>query len=453
MKLSLWSAIAVSISLVFLGSIPAKIMNGQRPDPEPQPTFDKDVAPILYDHCARCHRPGQIAPFSLLTYNDAAKRASLIATVTARHFMPPWKPVPGFGEFKDANYLSDAEIATLRNWANAKAPEGNAADLPPAPRFSGGWQLGRPDLVVRMPQPFHIPAEGEDIYQCFVLPLSLPPEISVSAVEIHPGNRKVLHHSLLYLNDDGSARQLDKETPEPGYTCFGGPGVRAAGGLGGWVPGTTPRLLPAGVAMAVPQGSDLIMQNHYHPSGKPETDQSEIGIYFAKGSIQKTVFSFPMLHRDLDIPAGDPKYVVTSTFITPIDLEVIGIAPHMHLLGRDMKVDATLPDGQVKPMVWIKDWDFNWQGMYQYIMPLSLPKGTKIELQATYDNSAGNPKNPHSPPETVHWGENTTDEMCIAFIQCETLRPEDRFTVRLSLAKQLDLMRYRRNRRVSEPDK
>jgi hypothetical protein len=196
--------------------------------------------------------------------------------------------------------------------------------------------------------------------------------------------------------------------------------------------------------MAVPQGADVVIQNHYHLSGKPETDQSELGIYFAKGPIEKTVFSVPMRHRDLSIPAGDSKYWATSTFVTPIDLEVIGITPHMHLLGRDIRVTATLPNGQVRPLIWIKDWDFNWQGSYQYQAPISLPKGTKIELRATYDNSSGNPKNPHSPPQPVHWGENTTDEMCIAFIQCQTRRPEDRLTVMMSLAQQLDLMRYRK---------
>lgn len=443
MKFLSWSAIACGL-LVFSSS---------KSGAAATPTFDKDVAPILFAHCARCHRPGQVAPFPLLTYHDVAKRASLIATLTASHYMPPWKPVPGFGEFQDANELSDAEIATLRNWAKAKAPEGDSADLPPTPHFAEGWQLGPPDLVVQMPQTFQIPADGEDIYQCFVLPLPLPAGTSVAAVEMHPGNRKVLHHSLLYLNDDGAARELDKETAEPGYTCFGGPGVRPAGSLGGWVPGATPHLLPAGVAMSVPEGADLVMQNHYHPSGKPETDQSELGIYFAKGPVEKTVFSLPMMHRDLTIPAGDSRYPVTSTFVTPIDLEVIGIAPHMHLLGREMKVTATLPDGQIKPLVWIKDWDFNWQGRYQYQAPVLLPKGTKIELQAIYDNSSGNPKNPHSPPQVVHWGENTTDEMCIAFIQCQTRRPADQFILRLSLAKQLDLFRYygrRANRRSSD---
>jgi hypothetical protein len=309
------------------------------------------------------------------------------------------------------------------------------------PQFSDGWQLGKPDLVVKMPQAFEIPAEGEDIYQCFVMPLLIPPGTSVAAVEVHPGNRRVLHHSILYLNNDGGAQARDDTTTEPGYRCFGGPGVRAAGSLGGWVPGAIPHKLPTGVAMHVPPGSELVMQNHYHPSGKPEVDQSELGIFFAKGPVEKTVFSVPMMQRDLNIPAGDSNYHVSATFVTPINLEVIGIAPHMHLLGRDMKVTATLPDGRAKSMIWIKDWDFNWQGMYQYQTPWLLPKGTKIELQAIYDNSSANPKNPNSPPKSVHWGENTTDEMCLAFIQVQTSHPEDRLTILISLIEQLGIMR------------
>ena len=443
MKISWWRVTAVASIFGAVSIFSSRNISGQNAAPPPTPTYDKDVAPILFNHCASCHRPGQIAPFSLLTYNDAAKRASLIAGLTASRFMPPWKPVPGYGDFKDANYLSDAELATLRNWAEAKTPEGNAADLPRPPQFADGWQLGKPDLTLKMPQSFQIPAEGEDIYQCFVLPLNVPNGANIAAVEIHPGNRKVLHHTLLYLNSDGSAREKDNETADPGYRCFGGPGVRSVGSLGGWAPGAKPHLLPNGTAAAVPPNADVIMQNHYHPSGKPETDQSEIGIYFAKGPVEKTVFNVPMTHRDLTIPAGDFSYQVTSAFITPIDLEVVGITPHMHLLGRDMKVTATLPDGQVKPMIWIKDWDFNWQGQYQYQAPLLLPKGTKIELQATYDNSSQNPKNPNAPPQTVQWGENTTDEMCIAFIQVQTRNPADRLTVLVSLRKQLNLRRYR----------
>ena len=449
MKFREWTAMAAAvIASLSLAS------SRERAAPAPTPTFNKDVAPILFRHCASCHRPGQVAPFSLLSYRDAAKRASLIAAVTARRYMPPWKPLPGYGDFADANSLTEEEIATLGKWAAAHAPEGDSRDLPPAPQFAEGWQLGPPDLILKMPHAFAIPPDGEDIYQCFVLPMNLPQGAKVRAVEVHPGNRQVLHHALLYLNNDGSAREREQDTAGVGYRCFGGPGVRTAGGLSGWVPGAAPRLLPEGVAMTVPQGSDLVMQNHYHPSGKPETDQSELGIYFAKEPVTKTVFSIPLMHRWLSIPAGDAAYQVTTTFVAPIDLEVISVAPHMHLLGRSMRVSAALPDGRDEPMICIKDWDFNWQGRYQYREPLLLPKGTRIEIEATYDNSAGNPKNPHSPPQTVHWGENTTDEMCLAFIQCETRRPEDRQTVMLALGRQLQLLRYRRfetDHLLSEP--
>jgi hypothetical protein len=406
---------------------------------QPVPTYSKDIAPIVFNHCSTCHRPGQVAPFSLLTYSDAAKRAQLIGYMTESRLMPPWKPTPGFGDFKNANFLSDEEIQTIKHWVEASAPQGNPADLPAAPKFQDGWQLGQPDLILKMPQAFQVPAEGEDIYQCFVLPLNLPNGANVAAVEIHPGNKKVLHHTLLFLNDDGAAVKKDNETAEPGYRCFGGPGVKTAGALGGWVPGARPHVLPAGTATKVPPGADLIMQNHYHPSGKPESDQSEIGLYFAKGAVEKTVFSLPMLYRNLTIPAGTKNYHVASSFVTPIDIDVTAIAPHMHLLGREMKVTATLPNGEIMPLIWIKDWDFNWQGQYQFANPLLLPKGTRIELTATYDNSADNPKNPNSPPKDVHWGENTTDEMCIAFIQIQTRNPDDRFTVLLSLAQQLEI--------------
>jgi hypothetical protein len=449
MKSSWWSVCAVLSACVLSCILFSTNVKGQDQAIAPtHPTYDKDVAPILQNHCATCHRPGQVAPFPLLSYQDAAKRAALIADVTSSHFMPPWKPVPGYGDFKDANVLTDAELATLVNWAKTSTSQGNAKDLPPTPHFPDGWQLGTPDIVLKMPEPFQIPAEGEDIYQCFVLPLNLPKGANVVAVEIHPGNRKVLHHTILYLNDDGEARAKDKETAEPGYRCFGGPNVKPAGSLGGWVPGARPHVLPAGVATAVPPNADVVMQNHYHPSGKPETDQSELGIYFAKGPVDKTEFSVPMLYRNLNIPAGNDHYEITSSFVTPIDLEVIAIVPHMHLLGRDMKVTATLPDGHVESMIWIKDWDFNWQGQYQYRSPLILPKGTRIELKAVFDNSANNPKNPNSPPKDVHWGENTKDEMCIAFIQVETNNPNDRRAVLISMAKQLDLMRYRDDKTI-----
>ncbi len=401
-------------------------------------TFNKDIAPIIYKNCSSCHRPGEVAPFSLLTYSDAAKRATLIATVTAKRYMPPWKPEPGYGDFEDERRLNDKEIQLLSDWAKAGAPEGNAKDKPVPPQFQEGWQLGKPDLIVQMPEPYTVPAEGRDIYRCFVLPLNLTEDRYVSAIEFRPGNRKVVHHAILHTEEIGPARQRDAADPGPGYNCFGGGGgVTGEGGLGGWAPGATPRFLPDGVARLVTAGSDLIVQNHYHPSGKSETDQSTVGIYFSKTPPTKTMLTLPLVVRNLAIPAGDPRYKVETSFTTPIPLHVSGISPHMHLLGKEMKVTAILPDGSERPMIWIKDWDFNWQGQYGYREPMELPAGTRIHMEAYYDNSSNNPRNPNDPPKLVRWGEQTTDEMSIAFIPVILTNPTDRRRLLTAFALQL----------------
>jgi mono/diheme cytochrome c family protein len=400
-------------------------------------TFNKDIAPILYANCASCHRPGEIAPFSLLSYQDAAKRAKLIATVTARHYMPPWKPEPGFGDFAGAHRLTDDQIAHIQQWAESGAPEGDPADRIEPPKFTEGWQLGKPDLVVQMPEAFTIPADGRDIYRCFVVPLNLTEDKSVAAVEFRPGNRKVVHHSILHLEQPGADRRRDGADQRPGYNCFGGGGVGVEGGLGGWVPGQRPEFLPDGVARSLPKGSDLIIQNHYHPSGKTETDQSSVGIYFAKTPPTRIVLTLPVASRNLYIAAGDDAYKVTASFTTPIRMEITEVAPHMHLLGKEMKVTATLPDGSTRPMIWIKDWDFNWQGQYRFKEPLILPPGSRVDMEATFDNSANNPRNPNSPPKLVRWGEQTTDEMAIVFLQSVTSNPTDRVTLFTALFQQL----------------
>jgi hypothetical protein len=400
-------------------------------------TFNKDVAPILYANCSSCHRPGEIAPFPLLSYQDAAKRARLIATVTARRYMPPWKPEPGFGDFADVHRLTDEQIAQIQDWANNGAPEGNAPDRIEPPKFTEGWQLGTPDLVVEMPQAFTVPADGRDIYRCFVVPLNLTEEKSVAAVEFRPGNRKIVHHSILHLEQPGTDRRRDGADGRPGYNCFGGGGVGVEGGLGGWVPGQRPEFLPDSVGRSVPRGADLVIQNHYHPSGKAETDRSSVGIYFSKQPPKRVVVTIPVASRNLYIPAGDSAYKVSASFTTPIQMEVTDVAPHMHLLGKQMKVTATLPDGSVRPMIWIKDWDFNWQGQYRFKDSVVLPAGTRVDMEATFDNSANNPRNPNDPPKFVRWGEQTTDEMAIVFLQCVTSNPGDRVTLFTALFQQM----------------
>jgi len=366
-----------------------------------------------------------------------------MVVATEKHFMPPWKAEPNFGEFRDARVLSKEELATLSTWAKSGTPEGDAKDRPAVPVFTSGWKLGEPDLIIKMPAKYAIAAEGNDIYECFVIPSGLTEQLNIAAMEVRPGNRRVLHHTIVYSDPTGSVARKRAAAEHGGsYTCYGGPGIARAGMVGGWVPGGTPRRLPEGTARVVDKGSDLIIQQHYHPSGKPEEDLTTIGIYYAKGPIAKTVASVPLLQHELDIPPGEKEYRTKVAYTTPIDIEVTGVTPHMHQLGREMKVTATLPDGTVKPMIWIKDWDFNWQGQYVYQDPILFPKGTRFEVTATYDNSTANPKNPSNPPKTVNWGEATTDEMCIAFIQYQTPNPADHMKLLGALAMQLQLFKY-----------
>ena len=390
-----------------------------------QPTFAADVAPILYANCVSCHRTGEVAPFTLTSYDDARKRAKTIARVTGERFMPPWKPEAGHGDFKHVRRLTDEQVKTLSAWAEAGAPEGDAKQTPPLPKFPDGWQLGEPDLVVTMPETYTLRAEGRDDYRCFVLPLNLDADKFVSAVEFRPGNRKVVHHALFFLDTTGKARELDEKADGPGYAMMGGIGFLPTGSLGGWAPGYMPQRLPDGIARRVRKGSDLVLQTHFHPSGKIETERSTVGIYFAKKTPDKLLVSIPRAIRKLEIPAGEKDYRINHEGTLPLEVELIGITPHAHLLCKEIKVDATLPDGTPKPLIWIKDWDFNWQGQYRYAAPVHLPKGTRVQMRYVYDNSDGNPRNPASPPKLVTWGEETNDEMAIAFLEFVLPSPAD----------------------------
>jgi mono/diheme cytochrome c family protein len=398
-------------------------------------TFNKHVAPILFKHCAGCHRPGEIGPFPLLTYKDAAKRADFLKDVTAERRMPPWKAEPNYGDFHDVRRLSDAEIKTLAAWADSGAREGDAKDLPPTPKFPEGWQLGTPDLVLKMPKAFAVPAGGRDVFRCFVIPTGLTEDRTVAAVEFRPGNRRVVHHALFFLDSAGTARKKAGDDPASSFASFGGVGFLPTGSLGGWAPGAMPRRLPDGTGLFLRKVSDLVLQIHYHPSGKAEEDQSTLGIYFTKKPAETRVSSVPLVNRRLYIPAGAERHKVTTSFTIPVDVHAMGISPHMHLVGREMKVVATLPDGKKQPLIWIKDWDFNWQGQYLFAKPLALPKGTKIDLEAYYDNSSKNLRNPNNPPKLVRWGEQTTDEMCLCFLQVVTDKPSDLGTLRLEVLK------------------
>lgn len=381
------------------------------------PTFDKEIAPIIYKNCAVCHRPGEVAPFSLLTYHDVSKRAKQIARVTREGIMPPWKAEEGFGEFANDRHLDSSQAALIQQWAQSGAAEGNASDLPPTPKFpSDGWTLGTPDLVLEPDEAYTLGAEGPDLYRCFVVPTKLAEDHYIRAIEVQPGNRKVVHHVIVHFDTTGRARELDAADPGPGYTAFGGVGFKSAGTLGGWAPGNYPSFLPDGIGKFLPKNADLVLQVHYHRSGKVETDRTKVALYFTKAPVDKKIRSFPLAKLLLRIPAGDSNYVVHASLPVKFNATLYRVTPHMHLLGREMKVSATLPDGTVVPLVHVNNWDFNWQTGYDFKTPIHLPRGSRVELEARYDNSSDNPLNPNNPPRTVTWGEQTTDEMCIAFL-------------------------------------
>ena len=381
-----------------------------------QITYARDVAPILARSCETCHRAGQIGPMPLTSYVQAAAWRGDIKKWTQDRQMPPWKADPGYGDFQDSRRLSNHDVATLAKWADAGAPEGNPSDIPPPPHFRDGWPLGPPDLVLQPSRPYHLEADGSDIYRCYVIPTDFTHDRYVSAVDVQPGNRAVVHHCIAFIDGTGASANLDGHEKEPGYTSFGGVGFTPTGSLGGWAPGITAHDLPAGVATEVPAGARIVLQVHYHKDGKPETDFSRIGLYFAKSEIQKTLHIIPIIHG-LQIPEGDSHYTVTTTSVpSPVAYHLLAVTPHMHLLGRAMKLTALKPDGTTVPLISISDWNFNWQATYFYKTPIAFPKGTRVTMTATYDNSSQNPRNPNSPPKTVTWGEQTTDEMCIAFL-------------------------------------
>jgi len=391
-----------------------------------RPTYHGAVERVLQQHCQDCHRPGQVAPFSLLTYEQARKRAADLETVTGGHAMPPWPAsTTEGGPFRDARVLSDAEIATVADWVAADCPKGDPKDAPPARTWDSDWALGTPDLVLTLPEPFDLGAEGSDEHRVFVIPTGLTAGKWVTAVDFKPGNAKVVHHVLCAFDVTGQAKRLDDADPRAGYQVFGGFGVVPSGSMGGWAPGSIARPLPTGVGRYLPAKADLLLQVHYHKSGKPETDATRVGLYFSKQPIDKQLAGAMVLPTReglfrrpvLTIPAGDPAYEVKASTVLKEDSHVTSVTPHMHWLGKDFLLTATRPDGTTATLIKIDHWDFNWQGQYEFMTPVAVPQGTKVEMVAHFDNSADNAANPSKPPKVVHWGEQTTDEMAIGFLQ------------------------------------
>ena len=383
-------------------------------------TFTRDVAPILFTHCVGCHRPGGIGPFSLATYAAVRDRASQIATATAQRRMPPWKPVPGHGRFRNERRLSDAQVALLSRWAANGAAEGGAADLPEPPRTGSGWQLGPPDLVVPMSEPFRLPAGDIDVYRNFVLPLALDSRRWVRAVELRPGagGGRVIHHARILLDGAGAARDLDTADSDPGYDGLMLDHARfPAGHFLGWAPGKTPVALPNEIAWPLEPGTDLVLQLHLLPGREAVDVQPAIGLHFADAPATLTPVSLLLTSKAIRIPAGDPAHVIQDSYRLPVAVDVLGIAPHMHYLGKRIEAAATLPGGREEPLLRIDDWDFNWQDEYRYQEPIHLPAGTELRVRFTFDNSSDNPRNPRNPPVAVGFGPGATDEMAELMLQ------------------------------------
>ncbi len=412
-------ALALLVVTLAVPAFAAKQRAVRHPGPgSSAPTFSKDVARIFQQHCQSCHRPGDIAPFSLLTYADAKPHITLIKLMTQLREMPPWKPSDGCGEFLDERRLSDAEIQTIGKWVDAGAPEGNISELPAAKEFRSGWTLGEPDLVLFNPDAY-TPPPHTDTYRCFTMPTNLLAKKFVGAVDTRPGDRATVHHVISFVDPDGASIKLDEADPGPGYTCFGGPGFDTVGTMGAWAPGSPPLELPDGVAFPLPANARVVLQVHYHPhSTDPVADQTEFGIYFTDYPSPKEMRIFPLINNSFTIPPNDANYRVDATFpiLTPFPLKLWLVAPHMHLLGRKMQVQMQPRNGPAQCLIEIDDWDFNWQGAYRYVTPVDVPAGARLSLTAYYDNSSNNPRNPNSPPKPVSWGEATTDEMCIAFL-------------------------------------
>jgi Tfp pilus assembly protein PilF/mono/diheme cytochrome c family protein len=391
------------------------------PSAEAPVTFNRDIAPIMFRSCSSCHRPGEAAPFSLLTYSDAKKHARQIADVTRSRAMPPWLPEPQELKFADEMRLPDAEINLIRRWVEQGAVEGNAADLPSPPKFVEGWRLGEPDLILNAEKPLTLPPQGTDTYWNFIFHVPIDETRWVKAVEIRPGDKRYVHHANILVDRAGTLREREA-SPGAG---FGGMEIRIESQtfdpdshLLFWKPGTTPYAEPEGMALRLDKGTDLILNTHLQPSGKPEVIQPSLGLYFTPQAATKV----PMLLQleddlKLDIPAGQKDFLVTNDFTLPVDVDLLAIYPHAHYVGKDIQAFATLPDGTKRTLIHIPHWNLNWQAVYRYAEPVLLPKGTRISLRYIYDNSEENPLNPNHPPARVVGGNRSSDEMCHLWLQ------------------------------------
>jgi tetratricopeptide (TPR) repeat protein/mono/diheme cytochrome c family protein len=409
----------------------------ERPAP-PSLTFSRDIAPLVLQHCASCHQPGGPAPFSLLTYPDVKSRARQIIAAVVRRAMPPWKPEPGYGEFAGSRRLSDDEVQRFVTWADQGGRAGDLADVPAAPRSNAVRQLGPPDLVLRLSAPFRLPASGPDRLRNFVIPIPIAAQRYVRGWEFHTNAPQVVHHATMALDRTRATRRLDERDAESGYEGLIPISAQPPDGYFlGWTPGQSRSIAADEMAWPLRPDTDLVLMMHLRPSGRPESVDARIDLYFSDVPPSQVPAMIRLNRQDIDIPAGDPRYVVRDSYVLPVDVDAYGVQPHAHSLAREMRAFATRPDGTREPLLYIRDWDFHWQDAYRYARPVFLPAGTEVAMEFTYDNSERNPANENHPPRRITYGQRTTDEMGDLWLQVVPRRGGDLAPLMASLRRKI----------------
>jgi Flp pilus assembly protein TadD/mono/diheme cytochrome c family protein len=419
-------------------------------------TFSRDVAPIVYDACVSCHRSGGPGPFPLTTYDDVRRRATQIAEVTRSRFMPPWKVEPAVGHFVGQRMLTSQEIETLDRWSKAGAPEGDPRLAPPLRKFADGWLLGKPDLVVKPDAAFSLPAQQTDAFRIFAIRVPITRRTYVTGIEFHPGNARVVHHANIRIDRTAATRRLDEADPLPGYD---GLMPRSAeypeGHFLGWTPGQLAPLVQPELAWTLEPGSDLVIQLHMQPSGAVEDVLPEVGFYFTDRTPQRVPTILRLGSQGIDIPPGESRYVIKDSYVLPVDVQLLAVQPHAHYRAREIRGVAQLPDGSSRQVMHIKDWDFRWQHVYREATPIPLPKGTRLSMEYTYDNSASNPRNPELPPARVFWGQRSRDEMGDLWFQLLAANETDRARINAEITAKMtaeDIVGYETMLKVTPND-
>jgi tetratricopeptide (TPR) repeat protein/mono/diheme cytochrome c family protein len=382
-------------------------------------SWAEHVAPIVRQRCAACHRPGGVAPISLLTLDEVRAQGPAIRAAVESGRMPPWLPEPGPYAFAGERRLTPREIATIRRWVELGMPPGDTTALAPPPAAPSGWPLGEPDLVLEMPEPYRVPAGGHDHFRNFVVPVPLTTPRWIRTVDLQPGEGRVVHHAVIEVDRTDASRRLDAADPDPGFDgMFTRGDAQPPGGFFlGWTPGMVPYAGTPGLAWRLDPASDLVLQLHLQPAGESREVRAKVGLYFADGPPTRHAYWITLGSRSIDVPAGRRGYEVRDEYVLPVGVEVLTVYPHAHYLGKEIEATAELPNGEERRLLRIADWDFNQQDAYRYVEPVSLPPGTKLEMRIFYDNTAANPRNPHAPPRRVRYGPESSDEMGNVFVQ------------------------------------